>query len=126
MARHASLRKPGTTARRALIALATAGAALSGAAATASAAPLPAVGDTDIPTGVNALTDSLPYITAPLTDLKPNPLAGTGTDPLDNGIGTQIADFRPIDSRALTRPIAEAESIGGIPLLGNPLSTLGG
>lgn len=126
MTRHASLRKPGTMARRALIALATAGAALGATAATASAAPLPALGDTDIPTGVNALTDSGPSITAPLTELKPNPLAGTGTDPLDNGIGTQIADFRPIDSRALTRPIVEAESIGGIPLLGNPLGTLGG
>lgn len=126
MARHAFPRPPGTTARRALIALATAGAALGAAAATASAAPLPLPGDTDIPTGATALTGSLPYITAPLADLKPNPLAGTGTDPLNNGIATQIADFRPIDSRALTRPVAEAESIGGLPVVGKPLQTLGG
>jgi hypothetical protein len=126
MARHASLRKPGSTAaRRALITLATAGAAL-GAAATASAAPLPLAGDTDIPTGADALTASVPYIAAPLNDLKPNPLAGTGSDPLDNGIGTQIADFRPVDSRALTRPIAEAESVGGIPVVGKTLGVLGG
>jgi hypothetical protein len=127
MARHASPRRPGTTAaRRALIALATAGAALGAAAATASAAPLPLAGDTDIPTGAGALTDSLPFATAPLAGLKPNPLAGTGSDPLDNGVGTQIADFRPIDSRALTRPIAEAESVGGIPVVGRTLDTLGG
>lgn len=126
MARHASLRKSGTTARRALIALATAGAALGGAAATASAAPLPVVGDADVPAGVGALPDSLPYVAAPLSGLKLNPLAGTGSDPLDNGIATQIADFRPLDSRALTRPIAEAESIGGIPVVGGTLSTLGG
>jgi hypothetical protein len=126
MARHASPRTPGTTARRALIALATAGAALGGAAATASAAPLPVLGQTDVQTGVGAVTGSVPYLTAPLTALKPNPLAGTGTDPLDNGVGTRIADFRPIDTRALTGPLAETESIGGLPLLGSPLGATGG
>lgn len=131
MARHTFPRKSGTTARRVLVALATAGAALGGAATAASAAPLPvtplpAVGDADIPTGVSALTDSLPYVAAPLSDLKLNPLAGTGTDPLDNGVATQLADFRPLDSRALTHPVAETESIGGIPVVGRALGVLGG
>ncbi|MEU6535174.1 hypothetical protein [Streptomyces sp. NPDC047000] len=126
MARHTSSRKPGTTARRALIALATAGAALGAGAATASAAPLPLVDGADVPTAASSLTGSLPYLVAPLTGLKLNPLAGTGTDPLDNGIATQIADFRPLDSRALTRPLAEAESLGGIPVVGQVLGVLGG
>ncbi|MCW5251669.1 MULTISPECIES: hypothetical protein [unclassified Streptomyces] len=127
MARHTSPRSP--HAQRVLIALASAGAALAAGAATASAdsgetlAGLAhtrptSVGDIDPQAGVEALAGTVGYVTGPVADLKPNPLAGTGVDPLDNGVGTQIADFQPLTSTALTGPVAQAQSLGGIPVVG--------
>ncbi len=58
------------------------------------------------------------YVTGPIAGLKPNPLAGTGLDPLDNGVGTQLADFKPLTSRALTGPLAQARSVGSVPVVG--------
>ncbi|WP_369181476.1 hypothetical protein [Streptomyces mutabilis] len=127
MARHAYPRTP--HAQRALIALATAGAALAAGAATASAdsgetvagpAPtLPAsLGDIDPQAGLRALTGTVGHVTGPAADLKPNPLAGTGVDPLDNGVGTKVADFQPLTSTALTGPVAQARSVGSVPVVG--------
>ncbi|MFG2475154.1 hypothetical protein [Streptomyces fagopyri] len=134
MARHASGKNP--TARRALVALATAGAALGAGAATAAADTAPAVdmtrtrpasaGNLDPQAGVQALSGTLGYITGPLSGLKPNPLAGTGVDPLDNGVGAQLADFKPLSSQSLTRPLAQAPSLGGMPVVGQALGVLGG
>ncbi|WP_393079030.1 hypothetical protein [Streptomyces sp. LN704] len=134
MARHASGKNP--TARRALVALATAGAALGAGAGAAAADTAPAVdvmrsrpasaGDLDPQAGVQALSGTLGYVTGPLANLKPNPLAGTGVDPLDNGIGTQLADFKPLSSQSLTRPLAQAPSLGSVPVAGQALGALGG
>ncbi|MFJ5271587.1 hypothetical protein [Streptomyces sp. NPDC088358] len=134
MARHASGKNP--TARRALVALATAGAALGAGAATAAADTAPAVdvlrtrpasaGDLDPQAGLQALTGTVGYVTGPIAGLKPNPLAGTGVDPLDNGVGTQLADFKPLTSQALTRPLAQAPSVGSVPVVGQALGVLGG
>jgi hypothetical protein len=115
-----------STGRRALAVLATAGVALGASAATASAADTgPALdgvrtrptslGRIDPQAGLAALTGSVQYVTGPVAGLKPNPLAGTGVDPLDNGVGTQLADFQPLTSTALTGPVAQAQSIGSIP-----------
>ncbi|MER6123424.1 hypothetical protein ABT173_12275 [Streptomyces sp. NPDC001795] len=132
MARHASPRTP--TARRALVLLATAGAAVGAGAATASADTAPALdvlntrpaslGKVDPGAGLQALTGNLRYVTGTIAGLKPNPLAGTGTDPLDNGVVTQLADFKPLSSQALTRPVAEAKSFGGVPVLGGVLKAV--
>ncbi|MET7568035.1 hypothetical protein ABZT04_05960 [Streptomyces sp. NPDC005492] len=126
MARHTSPQHP--TAQRALVALATAGVALGAGAATAAADTDPVVdvmrtrptslGNIDPQAGLQATTGIVGYVTGPITGLKPNPLAGTGVDPLDNGVATQLADFQPLASRALTGPVAEAQSIGSIPVLG--------
>ncbi|MET7456718.1 hypothetical protein ABZT03_33510 [Streptomyces sp. NPDC005574] len=134
MARHAFPHTP--TARRALVALATAGVALGAGAATASADTGPALdvvrtrptslGDVDPQAGLNALTGTVGHVTGPVAGLKPNPLAGTGVDPLDNGVGTQVADFKPLTSRALTGPVAEAESIGSLPVVGQVTKLLNG
>ncbi|MFJ9345881.1 hypothetical protein [Streptomyces sp. NPDC101237] len=135
MARTAS--SPHPTAQRALVALATAGVALGAGAATAAAdtqhvtEPLarsaPAgLGHADPGSGLQALGGALPYVTGAVTGLKPNPLAGTGVDPLDNGLGTQVADFRPVSSRMLTGPVAQASSVGSLPVLGQVLGTTGG
>ncbi|GGQ53043.1 hypothetical protein [Streptomyces flaveolus] len=127
MARHVSPRTP--NAQRALVALATAGAALAAGAATASAdSGEPAAGPAhtrvtssdpvDPQAGARALTGSVGHVTGPVAGLRPNPLAGTGVDPLDNGVGTQVADFRPVSSTALTRPVAQAKSFGDVPVAG--------
>lgn len=127
MARHSAPRP--STARRAVLALTTAGVAL-GAGATATAADsglvqdqvltLPSIlGKTEPEAGAKALIQSVRYVAGPVEDLKPNPLAGTGVDPLDNSVGTEAAGFKPVSSRAVTRPVAQAPSVSGIPLLGH-------
>ncbi|MFF7274380.1 hypothetical protein [Streptomyces griseorubiginosus] len=115
------------TAQRALVALATAGVAL-GAGATAASAAEPVVdvvrtrptslGNIDPQSGLQGLAGTVGYVTGPVAGLKPNPLAGTGVDPLDNGVGTQLADFQPLATQALTGPVAQAQSIGSMPVVG--------
>ncbi|WP_181796968.1 hypothetical protein [Streptomyces sp. WELS2] len=134
MARHASPQH--STAQRALVALAAAGAALGAGAATASAETVSGSdsgvtyrmtdpGNIDPEAGLRALTGIVGYVTGPVTGLKPNPLAGTGVDPLDNGVGTQVADFQPVGTQTLTRPLAQASSLGSVPLAGPLLASLG-
>lgn len=129
MARHEN-----PTARIALTALATAGVALGAAAGAASAAePVvdvvrtkpTSLGNIDPQSGIQGLTNSLGYATGALAGLKPNPLAGTGVDPLDNGVGTQLADFQPVATQALTGPVAQAQSIGSMPVVGQVAGLLG-
>ncbi|KPH99423.1 hypothetical protein OK074_6007 [Actinobacteria bacterium OK074] len=124
---------------RALVALASVGAALAAGAAAAApasaaeAAPVVDVmrsrnlgpGNIDPQAGLAALTNSVQYVTGPVAGLKPNPLAGTGVDPLDNGVGTQLADFKPLTSQALTGPVAQASSLGAVPVVGQVLGGLG-
>ncbi|MDX2601173.1 hypothetical protein PV379_42390 [Streptomyces caniscabiei] len=136
MARHSAPQN--STARRALLAAATAGVALGAGAGTAAAADDAApvvdvmrtrptsLGKIDPQAGLQALTGTVGYVTGPVAGLKPNPLAGTGVDPLDNGVGTQLADFQPLTSTALTGPVAQAPSIGSIPLLGPVVGGLKG
>lgn len=136
MARQTS--RQNQTAQRALIALAATGAALGAGAATATAAeggpavdvlrttPTTSLGQIDPQSGLAALTGSVGYVTGAVQGLKPNPLAGTGVDPLDNGVATQLADFQPLASQALTGPVAQAQSIGSIPVLGQATGLLGG
>ena len=126
MARHDSPKKP--TAQRALAVLATAGMTLGAGTATAAADTVSvlgmlntrptSLGKIDPQSGLQAATGTLGYVTGPVAGLKPNPLAGTGVDPLDNGVGTQLADFQPLTSRALTGPVAQARSIGSMPVVG--------
>jgi hypothetical protein len=133
MARFSASQNP--TARRALLALTTAGIAV-GAGATAAAADTDPVvdvirtrptslGTIDPQAGLQALTGTVGYVTGPVAGLKPNPLAGTGVDPLDNGLGTQIADFPPLATTMLTAPVAQAQSLGGVPVLGQVTTLLG-
>ncbi|WCN02898.1 hypothetical protein [Streptomyces sp. M92] len=135
MARHASPHT--TTVHRALVLLATAGAALGAGAATASAAEgggetiaglahtrPTSMGNIDPQAGVQAVTGIVGYVTGPVADLKPNPLAGTGVDPLHNGVGTKVADFQPLTSTSLTGPVAQARSLGAVPVVGQATELL--
>ncbi|MBQ1093999.1 hypothetical protein [Streptomyces sp. B93] len=128
---------PQPAARRAFAVLATAGVALGAGTGSAVAAEAEqmlgvvnyrptAMGEIDPGAGLQALTGTVGYVTGPVAGLKPNPLAGTGVDPLDNGVGTQLADFQPLTSQTLTRPIAQAPSLGSVPVLGQVTGVLGG
>ncbi len=107
------------------------GAALGAGAGSAQAVSLPsaaevpeqgvsalqAVGETAAPAVTSALGTSLASSVAPITDLQLDPLAGTGVDPLDNAVGTQIADSAG-DHRHPYRPdhqrrFAERSARGG-------------
>lgn len=143
-ARHAVPRTGNTpTARRALLALATASLALGAGAGAASAAendghssapaakelPEPKkakvkLNKIDTKAGLTALRDSVGYAVAPVGRLKPNPLAGTGVDPLNNGVGTQVADFKPVSSKQVTGPVAQADSVQGLPVVGGVVGAL--
>ncbi|MET9900257.1 hypothetical protein [Streptomyces sp. NPDC006446] len=128
MARHAAQQNTlaRTTARiAAAVGVAAAGAAAASPAFADTAPAVDAVrtrpaslGNIDPQAGLGALTGTVGYVTGPVEGLKPNPLAGTGVDPLDNGVGTQLADFKPLSSQALTGPLAQAPSVGSIPVLG--------
>ncbi|MYR62086.1 hypothetical protein GTY54_39760 [Streptomyces sp. SID625] len=131
MARHASASR--SAVRRALTAVTTIGVALGAGVVSAEAASLPVVGGdyetgslgkVDPQAGVQALAGTVGYITGPVAGLKPNPLAGTGVDPLDNGVGTQLADFKPLTSQMLTGPVAQAPSVGSVPVVGQVLGAV--
>ncbi|MEU8792856.1 hypothetical protein [Streptomyces sp. NPDC048643] len=128
MVRHAA--QPTSLARTTARIAAAVGVVAAGAAAASPAVAdsAPAVdvlrtrptslGNIDPQAGLQALTGTVGYVTGPVEGLKPNPLAGTGVDPLDNGVGTQLADFKPLSSKTLTGPLAQAPSVGSIPVLG--------
>ncbi|GGL76336.1 hypothetical protein GCM10010129_20010 [Streptomyces fumigatiscleroticus] len=134
MARHTSSSSP--TARRALVLLASAGLALGAGAVAASADTSgstlgmmrtrpTSLGNIDPEAGLEAAQGTLRYVTGPVSGLKPNPLTGTGVDPLDNGVGTQVSDFQPVGSQALTQPVAQAQSVGSVPVAGQAAGLLG-
>ncbi|MFF3661943.1 hypothetical protein [Streptomyces olivochromogenes] len=137
MARHAHQQTPlaRTTARVAVaLGVVAAGAAAAASPAVADTAPVvdpvrtrpTSLGNLDPQAALGVLTGSVGYATGPIAGLKPNPLAGTGVDPLDNGVGTQLADFKPLTSQALTGPLAQAQSLGSMPVVGQALGLLGG
>ncbi|MFE6040988.1 hypothetical protein [Streptomyces sp. NPDC056452] len=130
MARHA-LSKPRRRALlRAGLTLTALGAALGAGGAAAQAAPLPAapatgadstlgaVSDAAAPALTSALGYGLAGAVAPITDLQLDPLAGTGVDPLDNAVGTQIADFKPVTTAIVTDPLTSGAALGDLPVVG--------
>ncbi|MER7463899.1 hypothetical protein [Streptomyces sp. NPDC097981] len=100
MARHAA---PGSSAlRSAGLTLSMAGAALAMAAGGAQA------GELSVPA-------ALAGVTGPLADLKVNPLAHTGVDPLDNGVATKVADFPAVGTGMVTGTLTQGPSVGELP-----------
>ncbi|MCX5012124.1 hypothetical protein OG765_14130 [Streptomyces sp. NBC_00555] len=100
MARHAA--SPTSTLRSAGLTLSMAGAALAMAAGGAQA------GELDVPAALAGVTD-------PIANLKVNPLAHTGVDPLDNGIATKVADFPAVGTGMVTGVLTQGPSVGELP-----------
>ncbi|MDH2391879.1 hypothetical protein QCN29_24480 [Streptomyces sp. HNM0663] len=117
MARHAAP----SNQRRALLcaglAVAAAAGAVLGAGGGAHAA------QTDAGEG---LSHALPGALGPVKSLQLDPLANTGVDPLDNAVGTQVADFPPVSTALATDPVAKGGSLGTLPLVGQVAGLLPG
>ncbi|MGW7315013.1 hypothetical protein [Streptomyces sp. NPDC054854] len=101
MARHAAPTPP-KRLRAAGLTLTMAGAALAMAAGGAQA------GELSVPAALAGVTD-------PVTNLKVNPLANTGVDPLDNGVATQVADFPSVGTGMVTGALTRGPSVGELP-----------
>ncbi|MGY0018262.1 hypothetical protein [Streptomyces sp. cg35] len=133
MARHAARKNPmpASGTRRALLraglTVTAAGAAVAAGAVTASAAPAEGV-DTSGPvqTLTQAVNASTTYGLGPAKDLQLDPLAGTGVDPLDNVVGTQVADFKPVDTGMVTDPLTSGSSLSELPVVGPATGVLPG
>ncbi|MFI5802635.1 hypothetical protein [Streptomyces sp. NPDC051561] len=127
MARHAAPKPPRRALLQAGLTVTAVGAALSAGAGAAQAAPAPApagVGQTadDAPTPGQALTDAVTHSAAaglgPAKNMRLNPLAGTDVDPLNNTIGTQVADFKPVSTGVATAPLTSGGALKDLPLAG--------
>jgi hypothetical protein len=71
-----------------------------------------------------SVTGALGSGVGPVRDLTLDPLANSGVDPLDNAIGSQVADFQPLSTSAATAPVADGGSLGTLPLVGPATSVL--
>ncbi|MFD4241119.1 hypothetical protein ACFWP3_05885 [Streptomyces sp. NPDC058525] len=100
MARHAAPHS--SPLRTAGLTLSMAGAALAMAAGGAQA------GELDVPAALAGVTD-------PIANLKVNPLAHTGVDPLDNGVATRVADFPAVGTTMVTGILTQGPSVGELP-----------
>ncbi|MBA4861269.1 hypothetical protein H1V43_07690 [Streptomyces sp. PSKA54] len=134
MARHAVPRH-GSAKRglmRAGLAVTVAGIGLgAGGAATASAAPMPQGGPVTLgrinpQAAAQGTNVALHQALAAVKDAKLNPLAGTGVDPLDNTVGTQIADFKPVSTKSVTGPLTQGGSLRTLPVAGKAAALLPG
>jgi hypothetical protein len=99
------------------------------AAAAALPAPLPGLGVADaLPTDAvtGALHDGAAGAVGPLKHLTPDPLSNTGTDPLDNAIGSQIADFPPVSTALATGPVTHGGTLATLPVVGTAAALLPG
>ncbi|WP_030254034.1 hypothetical protein [Streptomyces violens] len=140
MASHARPPHQSRTARglllRAGLAVSVAGAALAVGAPAATAADGKADGKSDpaslediraaTKSTVGALEQATSSGLGTVKNLRLNPLAGTGSDPLNNAVGTQIADFKPISTAVLTAPLASGASLGQLPVVGQLTQVLPG
>jgi hypothetical protein len=105
------------------------------AATPAHAAP-PGTSAPDAALPVDALPlDALPTQSAtgalsagvdPVRHLTLDPLANTGVDPLDNGLGSQVADFKPLSTTAATDPVTRGGSLATLPVVGPASGLLSG
>ncbi|MET9655768.1 hypothetical protein [Streptomyces sp. NPDC006510] len=135
MARHALSKSRHRALLRAGLTVTAVGAALGAGGAAAQAAPLPHVPVVGADSGLGeaaggavtgALGHSLGNGIAPVTHLRLDPLAGTGTDPLDNAVGTQVADFKPLSTAAVTDPVTSGGALKDLPLAGPVAQALHG
>ncbi|MDT9688814.1 hypothetical protein Q5762_10670 [Streptomyces sp. P9(2023)] len=111
--RRGALLKAGLTATAVGAAVLGLGAA---GAQAAPAAPLPL--DTLAGSDAVAALGATGHVVGPLTSLQLDPLANTGVDPLDNGLGTQVADFKPVGTNLVTDHVTKGGGLDDLPVVG--------
>ncbi|ONK12226.1 hypothetical protein [Streptomyces sp. MP131-18] len=84
----------------------SAGAVLA-SAGSAAASPVPQI--------VPIVAGSTEAALDPALDLQLDPLAGTGSDPLANGVRTQVADFPALGTDVVTGPLTRGASARELP-----------
>ncbi|MET7493819.1 hypothetical protein [Streptomyces sp900116325] len=129
MARHALSRSRRRALLRAGLTVTAVGAALGAGGAAAQAAPLPvapASGADSSLDSVGGATGALGHAVSPLTQLRLDPLANTGVDPLANGVGTQVADFKPLSTGVVTDPLSGGGALKDLPVVGQVTGLLHG
>ncbi|MBY8881936.1 hypothetical protein [Actinacidiphila acidipaludis] len=86
---------------------------------------LPVTGLTSmVPT--QSVTGALGAGIGPVKHLTIDPLSNTSADPLDNAVGSQIADFKPLSTAAATDPVTHGGSLATLPLVGTAAGLLPG
>lgn len=78
----------------------------------------------ELPTA--GLTSAVGPAVAPVRNLTLDPLSNTGVDPLDNGLGSQVADFKPVSTTAVTDQVTRGGSLGTLPVVGPATGLLTG
>ncbi|MFJ7944751.1 hypothetical protein ACIQ6K_14060 [Streptomyces sp. NPDC096354] len=129
MARHALSRSRRRALLRAGLTVTAVGAALGAGGAAAQAAPLPVAPASGADNGLAAVggaTGALGHAVSPITQLQLDPLANTGVDPLANGVGTQVADFKPLSTGVVTDPLSSGGALKDLPLVGQATGLLHG
>ncbi|ARF57113.1 hypothetical protein [Streptomyces gilvosporeus] len=74
----------------------------------------------------SGVRNSVAGATGALKNLKLNPLANTGVDPLDNSVGTQVGDFKPVSTKIVTGPLSRGDAPKDLPLVGRAMRFLPG
>ncbi|MER5688913.1 hypothetical protein [Streptomyces sp. NPDC002205] len=133
MARHALSRSRRRALLRAGLTVTAVGAALGAGGAAAQAAPLPVAPASGADSSLGAVgeaaggaTGALGHAVSPVTQLQLDPLARTGVDPLANGVGTQVADFKPLSTGVATDPLTSGGALKDLPVLGQVTGLLHG
>ncbi|MET7544312.1 MULTISPECIES: hypothetical protein [unclassified Streptomyces] len=133
MARHALSRSRRRALLRAGLTVTAVGAALGAGGAAAQAAPLPVVPASGADSSLGAVGDAtggatgaLGHAVSPITQLQLDPLANTGVDPLANGVGTQVADFKPLSTGVATDPLTSGGALKDLPVVGQVTGLLHG
>lgn len=101
------------TKLRAALLLSAVGAVLAGGAGAAGADELPGVRG-----AAGGALQGLSSSVDPVEHLKLYPMAGSTVDPLTNGVETQVADFKPIGTTTVTRPLTDGASLSQLPVVG--------
>ncbi|MEW2390390.1 hypothetical protein AB0933_18760 [Streptomyces venezuelae] len=127
MARHAVKKLPRSGSRallRAGLTVTAAGAALGvGGTATAGAVE-PGPSASPLQGLSTAVHHSAAGGLGPVKDLQLDPLANTSADPLDNTLGTQVADFKPVNTGFVTGPLTSGGSLADLPVVGGATKLL--
>ncbi|MGI5481040.1 hypothetical protein [Streptomyces lavendofoliae] len=69
----------------------------------------------DTQAALEGTAGAIPHVTGVAKNLKVNPLAQTGVDPLNNGVGTQVSDFKPVNTASATGSLT---SLPALPVAG--------